>query len=132
MSTTSTTTTTRPFFAIEKSFHHAETLAEKRLSELCGLRAQAAFYLRKDVECGPAYREVMERIQSEAHDLQYRVAMLIGAAEKLGKLFQDVEDKNNEYCSILEETGEAAEEFTISDAKILVDEAAEDINSWEY
>ena len=126
------TATARPYFTLEKSFDGAETLVEKRLNDLCGLRKEAAYYLRKDVACGPAYREVMRRIELEAHDLQYRVAMLIGAAEKLGQLLIDVEEKNGEYCLTLEENGRASEEFTISDARVLVEQAFEDIKNWEY
>jgi hypothetical protein len=93
---------------------------------------EAAHYLRKDVECGPAYREAMRLIELEARDLQYRVAMLIGSAEKLGRLVEDIQEKNGEYCSALEEHGEASEEFTVSDAKVLVEKAFEDIQNWKY
>jgi hypothetical protein len=126
------TTAARPFFTLENSFYSAEEIAEKRLNDLCGLRMEAAHYLRKDVECGPAYREAMRLIELEARDLQYRVAMLIGSAEKLGRLVEDIQEKNGEYCSALEEHGEASEEFTVSDAKVLVEKAFEDIQNWKY
>ena len=132
MATPSNTTTTRPFFTLENSFYSAERIADKRLNDLCSLRNEASYYLRKDVECGPAYREAMKLIELEARDLQYRVAMLIGSAEKLGQLLEYVEEKNGEYCLNLEEHGEASEEFTISDAKALVEKAFEDIKNWEY
>jgi len=127
-----TTTTARPYFTADTSFQSAETLAEARLNDLIGLQKESAYYLRKDVECPPAYRQVMRGIESEARDLQYRVAMLIASGEKLAQLHQETEQKIAEYEETFENEGEASEQFTVSDARVLVEEAYASIENWKY
>ena len=125
-----TTTTTRPYFTVERSFHTVENLVEHRLNDLISLQKESSFYLRKGVECPPAYREIMRLVEREARDLQCRVASLIASAEALGQLLQETEQKIADYQQTFE--GEASEEFTFLDAKVLVEEAAASIENWEY
>jgi hypothetical protein len=132
MSNPTTTTTARPYFTAETSFQSPETLAEARLTDLISLRKESAFYLKKGVDCPPAYREVMRGIELEARDLQYRVAMLMASGEKLAQLLQETEEKIAAYQETFENEGEASEEFAFSDAKVLVEEAYASIENWVY
>jgi len=131
MSTTTTTTATRPYFTAKTFWQTSETLAEVRLNDLVGLRKESAFYL-KSVGCPPAYREVMRGIEEESRYLQEAIASFIASAEKLAQLHQETEQKIAEYEETFENEGEASEEFTVSDAKVLVEQAAADIENWKY
>lgn len=126
------TTAARPYFTVSAWHMTSEDLAEKRLNDLCGLRKESAYYSRQDVECPPAYREAMRLIEREAIDMQKRVADMIASAEKLAQLQCSIEQKIADYQDAFEREGEASEEFTISDAKILVNEACQDIENFQY
>ena len=128
----STSTTARPWFSAHSYYLKDETLAAKRLEDLKSLRSEALHYVRKDVECAPAYKEAFRRIADEACELQAKIADMIASAERLAQLHIDIEEKNGDYCRALDENEEASEEFTFDDAKVLVDEAASDIWNWEY
>jgi uncharacterized protein YukE len=137
MSTTTTTTTTtttaaRPYFTAKTFWQSPQTLVENRLKDLFELQRQSAFYLKKGVDCSPAYREVMKGIEEESRYLQETIASFIASAEKLAELYQETEEKISAYQETFENEGEASEEFTVSDAKVLVEQAAADIENWKY
>lgn len=122
----------KPYF---KQANHLTTpgqVAKYRLEQLEELRRQAAWYEKNPTETAPAYMETMKLIAKEAEGVQDRVAELIASAENLATLFTNTEEKLGEHQTRVEEEGSAGEDFTVSDAKALVDAAAKPIEEWKY